>query len=855
MAVLTSKLIVSLVDQVTAPLRAINASLKSVQDGIRANNAAMDAMRGRVIEAGAVAYGLARAVASPVAAASDFETTMIDIGQKADLGTEAIQALGKRVRSLARDLKTSSGSVAGGIDTLMGMGAGDSDALELISPITKAARAYRAEVADLSKAGYSALDNLKVPAAQFSQALDAMAQAGKDGAFELRDMAQYFPTLGAAYQGLKQSGVPAVADLAAALQVVRKGTGDSSSAATNLANLLQKISSPGTIRNFSKLGINLRAELEKAAQAGRTPIEAISDLVNKTLAGDLSRMGELFEDAQVQAALRPLIQNMEEYRAIRERSLSANGVVDADYEQRMASSTSRMEAFRAGLENIGISIGNTLLPALNDVLDTIAPLLRAVEDFNEANPALVRGIVLASAGLVAFRVAATAAAWGGLFLKGGILQIASIGLQAARGLLMILNPVRLLTGAMGLLRVAMVGTGIGAILVAIGLAGAFIYNNWDGLSAAFSAFGDAFMAALGPAKPLVDSVISGFSELWSWVSSLVGPLDASQAQWANWGAGIGTTLGAIAADLPGAFAAIDWSGLWSQVSASLTTAITSWTTLIGSVDWNGVGQLIGRTIGDGLAGLLDIGTMLHRSIMSGEVSAGGLGSAIVNLIVTQVTSAWSLVSGVITGLFGNINLQEAAVRMMETLWEGVKSMASKIAEYLQSVLSSAISSIGSQARSLLSSITFGLAGSSDPAPVDGARASGGPVWGGGRFLVGEQGPELFSPSRSGFIIPAAATRALALASSLGAAAAPAHAINFDAYTLPEDVERAMMQPRAPGGGATAAQAPARNVNISPTIHITMSVTGVNDPDAIARELGRRVTERLEGALMDIDTGV
>jgi phage-related minor tail protein len=37
--------------------------------------------------------------------------------------------------------------------------------------------------------------------------------------------------------------------------------------------------------------------------------------------------------------------------------------------------------------------------------------------------------------------------------------------------------------------------------------------------------------------------------------------------------------------------------------------------------------------------------------------------------------------------------------------------------------------------------------------VDGKRASGGPVTAGSTYLVGERGPELFTPSASGRIIP------------------------------------------------------------------------------------------------------
>jgi len=52
-----------------------------------------------------------------------------------------------------------------------------------------------------------------------------------------------------------------------------------------------------------------------------------------------------------------------------------------------------------------------------------------------------------------------------------------------------------------------------------------------------------------------------------------------------------------------------------------------------------------------------------------------------------------------------------------------------------------------------SSIKGVFTGGDSPAPVDGARASGGPVSAGKSYLVGERGPEIFSPSSSGSIIP------------------------------------------------------------------------------------------------------
>jgi hypothetical protein len=55
--------------------------------------------------------------------------------------------------------------------------------------------------------------------------------------------------------------------------------------------------------------------------------------------------------------------------------------------------------------------------------------------------------------------------------------------------------------------------------------------------------------------------------------------------------------------------------------------------------------------------------------------------------------------------------------------------------------------------SLGSSIKGVFTGGDSPEPVDGARAAGGPVSAGKNYLVGERGPEIFSPSASGSIIP------------------------------------------------------------------------------------------------------
>ncbi|WP_040878890.1 phage tail tape measure protein [Kaistia granuli] len=785
MATLTSKLIVELLDRVTGPSRAVTSALARMNAAQARNNARLDAVRGRMIETGAVAYALARAVAAPARAATAFETKLEDIGQKIDAPISALPKLGLELKAVARDTTQTAAAIAEGMDVLAGMGASREDALGLLNPIGKAATAYNAEIADLSQAGYAALDNLKVPALEFGRALDAMAQAGKAGAFELKDMAQYFPTLGAGYQALGQTGVPAVADLAAALQIVRKGTGDSASAATNLSNILQKVNAPLTRKNFAKMGVNLEKEMKKAAKKGMTPIEAIADITNRTLKGDLGRLGDLFSDAQVQQGLRPLIQNLDLYRRIRAEALAAQGVVEADYQRRLQTGAIATQRWAIAFEGLSLAIGSALLPALTSLANGLVPIVNRISEWTERHPALTQAIVATTAALVALRVAAIAAQFSLLWMKGGAISAATLGLSGLSGagkiasaallpvaagfralrtamigyaasaaiagngaalsalgssLLGLLNPLRLVTVAMRTLKLAVIGTGIGAVLVGIAMAGTWIYNNWTGIATAFEAFKGAFMRAIEPVLPAVQPVIDVFSWLFDVVSSLVGPVD-------------------------------ELGGGWSRA-----------------------GLAAGRFAGDVVVAIVQLPDRVAEVFRE---------------MITRLAT------------FGT-EMVAAGKALMMSLLEGIKAGAAEVLKYVAGIGSQIKKSISGAASGAWSSIknAVGLGGES-PA-ITGTRAAGGPVRAGGTYLVGERGPELVTFARNAFVNSATATARMARNAALASAVAAPVATGA-------------------GGSERAMQAPSVNMGgVSFVIHAAPG----QSPQAIAQEVKRTLSAEL-----------
>lgn len=368
MTTLNASLVLSLVDRASAPARAISGALAGLDKrlaGLRAFGATI----GRFAAIGAGYVGATAGLEGTLGAARQFQASMTELGVKTGLTDAQLGVLRNRIVGLSGPTNQTVQDLVAGVDTMVGLGLSAEQAAAAIPAIGKAATATGATMADLSAAATSAMQNLKIAPEEIGRLLDSLAAAGNMGAFELRDQAQYLPALGAAYQALGQTGVSAATDLAAALQIVRTGTGDSASAATNLQNVLQKINAPQTRAAFKKMGVNLEREMTKASKKGLTPIEALAEVTNKTLKGDLSKLGDLFSDAQVQQGLRPLIQSIEDYRKIRDEAGRASGTVDEAFARRMKDANERLKALQIRIGNAGTAIGANMLEPIAKAAD------------------------------------------------------------------------------------------------------------------------------------------------------------------------------------------------------------------------------------------------------------------------------------------------------------------------------------------------------------------------------------------------------------------------------------------------------------------------------------------------------
>lgn len=498
--------------------------------------------------------------------AGNFSSGLVDLQQKAELTDRQADQLGRTILRAAAAARQLPEATREGVDILAGFGLDPRRAAAMITPIGRLATAMKVDMADGAAAAFANLQNLKVAADDTGRALDIMAAAGNAGAFEVRDMARHFPGLTAQVNALGESGLGAVANLSAALQIARRTAGTSDEAANNLKNLLAKINSPSTVKAFQKnFGVDLPAAMAKLRAEGYDTLEAIALITQKATGGDLKKLGYAFEDMQAQAAIRGLILDLEDYRKIRDQTLKSEGTVDRAFNQRVArDATVQWRAFMGTASQVAIIVGSALLPGLNQVAGSVQGVMTHVLAWAQANPQLAAGIVKIAAGLVGLKIGFGIVQFGVGAILGPLStayrlfkqfravdeagrRLTFLGRVAARAGPMVASAFGVIRTASlflarGLLRAGAMMLAnpmilaITLLVVAIGGAAYLIYRNWDRIKGAFwngvAAIGRAVALARGyvanfvnVGRSIVDGIAAGIraapGKIWAALKSVV----------------------------------------------------------------------------------------------------------------------------------------------------------------------------------------------------------------------------------------------------------------------------------------------------------------------------------------------
>lgn len=264
-----------------------------------------------------------------------------------------------------------------------------------------------------------------------------------------------------------------------------------------------------------------------------------------------SIMSRLFGEESV-AAITPLMTQIDTLRkAFRIANGDVSGSVDQEYANRMKTTATAISQLTQGVRNLGVTVGTALLPVVGTAARFLSGVVGVAADLARRFPRLTATVAGVAAGIGVLAVGSLAL---GLVMNvvrtsingvgGALLRLAATQITAAAGTSTLSAAslafaaasrlaalgARLLAGG---LRSILLASGVGVLLVGLGLAAGWIIEHWNQLGVFFTVLFqnlsvlvrpvvENVMAAFAWARETIlstwQSVVSFFSAIWNGIS-------------------------------------------------------------------------------------------------------------------------------------------------------------------------------------------------------------------------------------------------------------------------------------------------------------------------------------------------
>ena len=338
-----------------------------------------------------------------IKSASQFEASLSEIAKTAGASEKEIASLAVALKELSAPSKTNLAPsiLAAGVKDLVAQGLKLNDAIASMETLGKVAVATNSELTDVTKTGFQLQSALKIKPTELKETFDALAFAGKAGAFELKDMAQFMPTIASAATSIGITGKKGAVALAAMMQMVRKDAPGAAEASTRLTDALLKMTAPDAVKNFAKFGVNIEQVLKGAVAKGINPMDAALKELQRVTGGDAFKLSQIFGDKEAKLALMSLMKYREEYEKLKAAAggAAAAGTVQADFEASLETFNGKLQTLQTSGEILALSLGNTLLPILARLIEEILPIIDGVAKFVQGMGQVPKPVIDAAIGL------------------------------------------------------------------------------------------------------------------------------------------------------------------------------------------------------------------------------------------------------------------------------------------------------------------------------------------------------------------------------------------------------------------------------------------------------------------------
>lgn len=448
----------------------------------------------------------ALALSLPIKQAVEFEAAMADVaktmdGMRDDDGklTAKYYAMEQAVKNMARQIPLSHAEIAGLFAAAGQQGLTElSDIQEFVTMSAQMAVAFgiNQEQAADAIGGYRA--SLGLSFAETRSMLDLMNQFANTSSATEQDIAEVVRRVGALGQ---QAGVTAktMASMTANLVSMKI---QPEIAATGIKNLLLALTAgeaatKSQAKAFNKLGFDTK-QLAKAMQKDASAaIQKVLGAIRKLPQHEqLSILNELFGTQSIASVSSFNLDKLSENLAIMADETQYAGAMQKEFEARCNTTAGQLQTLKNKTNEVAINLGSALLPAINDTIGAVSPLITGFAEFAKENPEVIKYTVGTAGALLGVKMAGLAC----MYAVNGLRSVYTMAKTASLAFSLVTNRqtfsiaaqkavmlastattktmatvTKSVTAAQLLLNAAFKANPIGFIVSALGMAGAAMY--------------------------------------------------------------------------------------------------------------------------------------------------------------------------------------------------------------------------------------------------------------------------------------------------------------------------------------------------------------------------------------------
>lgn len=403
-------------------LQAINNKQQEIKASIASTKTQLAGTIGTITAVAAAVY------AGPVKSAQDYETAMAKVGTIADTQAVPLEKMSGQIMALSNQTGIAATAIADDVYNAISAGQSTADAVNFVTNSTKLAKAGFAESSQTLDVLTTILNAYGKSADEVGAVSDMLIQIQNKGKVTVAElssvMGKIIPTANANGVSLEQLG-------AGYAIMTSKGIA-AAETTTYMNSMLNELGKSGT--SADKLLRSTTGSSFKELMASGKSLGDVLGILQQAAEESGKSLSDVFGSAEAGKAAVSLLSNgVDGFNESVQGMIDSAGATDAAFAQMENTTEAKMAKAKNSIANLGIVLGQNLLPIVGQLADKVAVAVTKISEFAQANPKVVQTVLKVVAGLAALKVGMLTTKLFTLSAQDGILSLAGklVGLRGS----------------------------------------------------------------------------------------------------------------------------------------------------------------------------------------------------------------------------------------------------------------------------------------------------------------------------------------------------------------------------------------------------------------------------------------